>query len=236
MASTKQEQGSQALLNTVQACFGQHLDEQVVRTVFEADQSKDFLLVSDVLWELLPEVSHPAQLKPVADWDVCVKERLVSLVGAVEFLLDPRQHCTTTTAARRQLRDVPTSCNAVVVSTQAQCASCRFDAFTTARYSLSKHNCRRLPVVWMFLHQNCWQSAAVMLMLLASPHTQMQLIFHHNYHLLFMSLTHSWIMACQEGAAGLTDCPVGASILHVLQLVTACPLPRTHSTAHQILC
>lgn len=149
MASTKQEQqGSQALLNTVQACFGQHLDEQVVRTVFEADQSKDFLLVSDVLWELLPEVSHPAQLKPVADWDVCVKERLVSLVGAVEFLLDPRQHCTTTTAARRQLRDVPTSCNAVVVSTQAQCASCRFDAFTTARYSLSKHNCRRLPVVF----------------------------------------------------------------------------------------
>lgn len=52
------EQGgsSQALLNTIQAVFGQHLDEAVVRTVFEADAARDFTLVSDVLWELLPQV------------------------------------------------------------------------------------------------------------------------------------------------------------------------------------
>lgn len=58
MATVEQpEQGNQALLNTIQAVFGQHLDEKVVRTVFEADSARDFILVSDVLWELLPEVS-----------------------------------------------------------------------------------------------------------------------------------------------------------------------------------
>lgn len=60
MATTQlaSEQGgsTQALLNTIQAVFGQHLDEAVVRSIFEADAAKDFTLVSDVLWELLPKV------------------------------------------------------------------------------------------------------------------------------------------------------------------------------------
>lgn len=58
MATTEQPaQATQALLNTLQAVFSQHLDEKVVQTVFEADSNRDFILVSDVLWELLPEVS-----------------------------------------------------------------------------------------------------------------------------------------------------------------------------------
>jgi hypothetical protein len=60
MATQQQQQQQQSLLNTVQAVFGDYLDENVVRTVFEADQAKDFVLVSDVLWELLPEVSAAA--------------------------------------------------------------------------------------------------------------------------------------------------------------------------------
>jgi hypothetical protein len=58
MAGTEQpEQATQALLNTIQAVFGQHLGDNVVRTVYEADAAKDFTLLTDVLWELLPEVS-----------------------------------------------------------------------------------------------------------------------------------------------------------------------------------
>jgi hypothetical protein len=58
MATTEQPaQATQALLNTLQAVFSQHLDGKVVQTVFEADGNRDFILVSDVLWELLPEVS-----------------------------------------------------------------------------------------------------------------------------------------------------------------------------------
>lgn len=57
MATEQPAKGSQNLLNTVQACFGQFFDEHVVRAVFEADQTGDFILVSDVLWELLPGVS-----------------------------------------------------------------------------------------------------------------------------------------------------------------------------------
>lgn len=58
MAGIEQsEQASQALLNTIQAVFGQHLGDTVVQTVYEADAAKDFTLLTDVLWELLPEVS-----------------------------------------------------------------------------------------------------------------------------------------------------------------------------------
>lgn len=58
MATEQHVQAGQAAFKTVQAIFGQHLDDQVVRTVFEADQTQDFALVSDVLWELLPEVGR----------------------------------------------------------------------------------------------------------------------------------------------------------------------------------
>lgn len=56
MATGLPQQGPDALLNTYQGLFGQHLDQEIVRTVFEADQTRDFVLVSDVLWELLPKV------------------------------------------------------------------------------------------------------------------------------------------------------------------------------------
>jgi hypothetical protein len=56
MATELPEQGPDALLNTFQGLFGQHLDQELVRTVFEADHTRDFHLVSDVLWELLPQV------------------------------------------------------------------------------------------------------------------------------------------------------------------------------------
>lgn len=52
--------------NTVQAVFGQHLFQQqdgqqqllarIVDTMVDTDGTRDFTLVSDVLWELLPEV------------------------------------------------------------------------------------------------------------------------------------------------------------------------------------
>lgn len=58
MAGIEQpEQATQALLNTIQALFAQQLGDKVVRTVYEADAAKDFTLLTDVLWELLPEVS-----------------------------------------------------------------------------------------------------------------------------------------------------------------------------------
>lgn len=57
MAGTEQGPAAQqALYNTVHACFGKYLDEAVVKAVFQADSSQDFVLVSDVLWDLLPEV------------------------------------------------------------------------------------------------------------------------------------------------------------------------------------
>lgn len=56
MATELPEQCPDALLNTFQGLFGQHLDQELVRTVFEADHTRDFHLVSDVLWELLPPV------------------------------------------------------------------------------------------------------------------------------------------------------------------------------------
>jgi hypothetical protein len=56
MATELPEPGPDGLLNTYQGLFGQHLDQELVRTVFEADQTRDFHLVSDVLWELLPQV------------------------------------------------------------------------------------------------------------------------------------------------------------------------------------
>jgi len=44
--------------NTVQLFFGAYHEQEVVKAVFDADNGmRDFSLISDVLWELLPEVS-----------------------------------------------------------------------------------------------------------------------------------------------------------------------------------
>ena len=47
----------QKLLNTAQRCFESHLPHEVVKTVFYAENGvHDFQLITDVLWELIPEV------------------------------------------------------------------------------------------------------------------------------------------------------------------------------------
>lgn len=49
----------QNLLNTVQRAFGAELDADTIATVFDADQGRrDFNLISDVLWDLLPQVGE----------------------------------------------------------------------------------------------------------------------------------------------------------------------------------
>lgn len=48
----------QTLMNTVTRCFGRHFeDEALLSAVVHADGgARDFQLITDVIWEMLPEV------------------------------------------------------------------------------------------------------------------------------------------------------------------------------------
>eukprot|EP00775_Hariotina_reticulata_P008156 gene8156-8349_t len=51
-----EERPLQFFLNTVQLFFGPYHEQEVVKAVFDADNGmRDFSLISDILWELLPE-------------------------------------------------------------------------------------------------------------------------------------------------------------------------------------
>lgn len=53
----EQPETQQKLLNTVQLCFASHHRHEVVKAVYDAQEgTHDFYLISDILWQLLPEV------------------------------------------------------------------------------------------------------------------------------------------------------------------------------------
>lgn len=71
-------------LNTVQLCFARHHSHEVSKAVFDIDAKEgvhDFELVSEVLWELMPEVMLTGEL-PYSTSGRTVVDKTVSTPAA----------------------------------------------------------------------------------------------------------------------------------------------------------